>query len=82
MIGHLAEPLGRSARRVLNFIVRYHNSHGWAPTVREISDGIQVQQSGVHRYLTSLVRQGFIRRGPRGTSRTISPCWSRVEEVK
>ncbi len=57
---------------VLGFISQYIDEHGYAPSVREIAAALGKSQTGVQYAIEQLERAGEIKRGPRGTSRTIT----------
>lgn len=43
------------------FICQYIEEHGYAPTTREIAEGINIRSRGVvHRYLSALAEKGYI----------------------
>ena len=51
--------------RILNFIRRFLDSRGYAPTVRDIARGCNISTPSVVQYhLNMLEEQGFIRRDP------------------
>ena len=52
-------------QRILNFIGRFLNDRGYAPTVREIARGCKISTPSVVQYhLNTLERQGHIHRDP------------------
>jgi len=52
-------------RRVLNFIGKFLDERGYAPTVRDIARGCNISTPSVVQYhLNTLERQGYIRRDP------------------
>jgi len=52
-------------QRILNFIGRFLNDRGYAPTVREIARGCKISTPSVVQYhLNTLEREGHIRRDP------------------
>lgn len=56
-------------KQTIEFIKKYHESHGNAPTLREIADHLQISGTlGVTRHLDALEKKGFIKRsrGARG----------------
>ena len=56
---------------VLQYIKKYVVSHGYAPTVREICQGLSLSSPAtVHSHLSQLEGKGFIRKG-KGKFRTI-----------
>lgn len=59
-------------RQVLDFIKKYIDAHGFAPSIREISVYLGVSGTlGVVKHLDTLEREGYIRR-MRGSSRGLS----------
>lgn len=72
-------------QRILNYIRRYRDRHGYAPSMREIGDVVGLASlSSVSYQLGQLEAEGSIRRTP-GRSRAISlvgPDDRRQEEVK
>ena len=53
--------------RLLAFTREYITRHGSGPTLKEIGAALSLRSKGtVHRYLTSLVRKGYLLRGSRG----------------
>jgi len=65
-------PLTQTERRVLPFVREFIAQLGYAPTCREIMAGCGISSTSVVRYaLLGLERQGYLRRGPRGTARTM-----------
>lgn len=59
--------------RVLSFIAHYSEKNGYAPTLSEIREAVGLASSStVLYYLDHLEKDGYIRRGPRGTSRTLA----------
>ena len=51
--------------RILNFIGKFLNERGYAPTVRDIARGCNISTpSVVQHHLNTLDRQGYIRRDP------------------
>ena len=64
--------LTRTERRVLPFVREFIAQRGYAPSCREIMAGCGISSTSVVRYaLLGLERQGYLRRGPRGTARTM-----------
>lgn len=47
-------------QQVYDFICRYLDQHGWAPSFREIADDVGASVSTVHFHLHSLERHGQI----------------------
>lgn len=57
--------------KILAFVRRYRDEHGYPPVIREIAAGCAIpSQSTVHYWLTELERRGYIRRAP-GIARSI-----------
>ena len=64
--------LTQTERRVLPFVREFIAQLGYAPTCREIMAGCDISSTSVVRYaLLGLERQGYLRRGPRGTARAL-----------
>lgn len=61
---------GESRAALLRFMVTYSDTHGYPPTIREMAQAIERSTSAVHHHLAILERQGHLRRGPKGTSRS------------
>lgn len=53
---------GRKKRQeMLDFIIAYISEHGYAPTVREIGDGVKLKStSSVHSHLLRMASEGMI----------------------
>src|ERR1700738_1444284 len=52
-------------REILDFIAAQSRQRGYPPSVREIGEAVGLTSSStVHAHLTTLQRQGFLRRGP------------------
>ena len=67
------EPITDAARRVYDAIVDYIDSHGYAPTVRELCVLLDIASNyGVACHLNTLERRGWIVRTER-QARTIRP---------
>ncbi len=67
------EPITDAARRVYDAIVDYIDSHGYAPTVRELCGLLDIASpNGVECHLKTLERRGWIVRSER-QARTIRP---------
>lgn len=65
------EELTQRQRKVLEFISTYLDTHGYPPTLREISGHLGISGTlGVMKHLNALERKGFIRKDP-GSSRGI-----------
>ena len=59
-------------RQVYDFLVDYREKHGFAPTLKEIAEHLQVSGNlGVLRHLAALEKKGYLRRTA-GSSRGIS----------
>ncbi|MBZ0299153.1 MAG: MarR family transcriptional regulator [Anaerolineae bacterium] len=50
------------AEQVYNFIRAYFKAHGFAPSLRDISEGCYMSPSNVVRYLDKLEARGWISR--------------------
>lgn len=65
----------RQERQIVEFIGRYIEENGWAPTVREIGAATGIGSPGsVHAYLGRLEAKGIIRRrhgAPQANSRAL-----------
>lgn len=63
----LYSPMARLTKRqhhVLSFVVNYTKEHGYAPSVREIAEGVGVSSPAtVHEHLDALRASGHVRRG-------------------
>lgn len=56
-----AQQRGREQRQLtLDFIERHIAEHGWAPSVREIAEALDVNVSTAHLHLRGLVEEGRI----------------------
>jgi repressor LexA len=52
-------------REILDFIASFLQAHGYPPSVREIGEAVGLTSSStVHTHLTTLQKQGFLRRDP------------------
>jgi len=52
-------------REILDFIAAHHAERGYPPSVREIGEAVGLTSSStVHTHLTTLQRQGYLRRDP------------------
>ena len=61
----MTDPAARQ-ENILCFIAEFKDTHGYAPTIQEICEGTEISsKSIVHRYLTKLHKEGFIKRTPR-----------------
>lgn len=57
---------------VLQFLLEYSNEHGWMPTVREISTGVEISSTSVVTYwLKKLETNNCIERGSDSQARAI-----------
>jgi repressor LexA len=62
-------------REILEFIARQIEERGYPPTVREIGEAVGLTSSStVHTHLTTLQRQGYLRRDPT-KPRAIEVCY-------
>ena len=59
-------------QKIYNFIVQYITEHGYAPTYKEICDGVEEQSAWiVHRHMQELFRDGVLETDHRGFPRAI-----------
>lgn len=59
------EKMSASQRRVLDFIVEFDKKHNYAPTVRDICEGIGLKStSTAHGHLARLEKKGYLKRDP------------------
>lgn len=66
---------------IYDFLVRYIDSHGYGPSVREICDAVKLRSTAtVHYHLRQLAEQGMIRIGD-GKKRAISLIKSQQEPL-
>lgn len=66
---------------IFDFLVRYIDSHGYGPSVREICDAVELRSTAtVHYHLRQLAEQGMIRIG-NGKKRAISLVKSQQEPL-
>lgn len=66
---------------IYDFLVRYIDSHGYGPSVREICDAVELRSTAtVHYHLRLLAEQGMIRIGD-GKKRAISLVKSQQESL-
>lgn len=66
---------------IYDFLVRYIDSHGYGPSVREICDAVELRSTAtVHYHLRQLAEQGMIRIGD-GKKRAISLIKSQQEPL-
>jgi SOS-response transcriptional repressor LexA len=61
-------PLNESQLAIHRFVVEYHHSHGYPPSVREIAMACQLSRSTatVHAHLGVLVRSGLLEKSSSG----------------
>lgn len=72
MTATIAPALTVRQRRVLEFLRRFHQQHGYAPSIREVQEAAGLESpSSAHYQLRELERMGWIRRAP-GLARAIS----------
>ena len=51
----------RKRDEILDFIIAYISDHGYAPTTREIGEGVNLKStSSVHAHLTRMFEEGVI----------------------
>src|SRR5579864_5317125 len=56
--------LTKRQKEVLDFLVGFHNKHGYSPSFEEIARSLKLTSlATVHKHVTTLERKGFIRRG-------------------
>jgi len=61
----VVEVLSSKRREILDVISVHQRSHGYPPSVREIGEAVGLASSStVHAHLTTLQREGFLRRDP------------------
>ncbi len=64
-------PRNSTRYEMLDFISRFIKEYGYAPSLREIAEGIGLAAvSNVHHHLKQLEEEGYIRRAP-GAARSI-----------
>ncbi len=63
--------MSETSERVLRFIAGYIDEHRYAPTLREIAEGVDRVHSVVVHHVERLDEEGLIGRGPKGASRAI-----------
>lgn len=55
--------LGERHFKIMNFLVHFHEKHGYSPSIRQIGENIGVNSTSlVDYYLRQLVNQGYIER--------------------
>ena len=61
----MAEVLSGKRRQILDVIAVYQRNRGYPPSVREIGEAVGLASSStVHAHLSTLQREGFLRRDP------------------
>ena len=61
----MISPKGEQKRdRIAEYIFRYREQHGYAPSITEIADEMGTVRSNVHRHLSLLQREGRITSTP------------------
>src|SRR5258705_13603171 len=56
--------LTKRQKEVLDFLVVFHNKHGYSPSFEEMARSLKLTSlATVHKHITTLERKGFIRRG-------------------
>jgi repressor LexA len=61
----MAETLSGKRREILDFIAQHLRDRGYPPSVREIGEAVGLTSSStVHAHLSTLQKQGFLRRDP------------------
>src|ERR1700689_2291375 len=56
--------LTKRQKEVLDFLVHFHNKHGYSPSFEEIARSLKLTSlATVHKHISTLERKGFIRRG-------------------
>src|ERR1700691_3130703 len=56
--------LTKRQKEVLDFLVSFHNKHGYSPSFEEIARSLKLTSlATVHKHITTLEKKGFIRRG-------------------
>src|SRR5229473_3449837 len=59
-----AMTLTKRQKEVLDFLVSFHNKHGYSPSFEEMARSLKLTSlATVHKHITTLERKGFIRRG-------------------
>lgn len=68
----MLQPLTPKQKEVLDFIIQFINDRGFAPSFREIADGLSLASpSTVHVHIQSLRSRGFLK--PGGAARELEP---------
>lgn len=66
MMARKSEGLGERPKKILDFLIKYQEKHGYPPSIREIGNHINVESTSlVDYYLNQLQEAGFIERGGR-----------------
>ena len=56
--------LTKRQKEVLDFLVSFHNKHGYSPSFEEMAHSLKLTSlATVHKHITTLEKKGFIRRG-------------------
>jgi repressor LexA len=56
--------LTKRQKQVLDFLVGFHDKHGYAPSFEEMARSLKLTSlATVHKHISTLERKGFIRRG-------------------
>src|SRR5580704_17258452 len=56
--------LTKRQKEVLDFLVAFHNKHGYSPSFEEMARSLKLTSlATVHKHVTTLERKGYIRRG-------------------
>src|ERR1700728_1830876 len=59
-----AMTLTKRQKEVLDFLVSFHNKHGYSPSFEEMARSLKLTTlATVHKHITTLEKKGFIRRG-------------------
>jgi repressor LexA len=62
-VGHVALPLTKRQREILDYLGEFIQQHGYAPSLEEIGRRFGLSSlATVHKHLTNLQEKGFIRR--------------------
>jgi len=68
----MTQPLSPKQKDVLDFIIQFINDRGYAPSFREIADGLDLASpSTVHVHIQALRTRGFLKAG--GAARELEP---------
>ena len=68
----MTQPLSPKQKEVLDFIIQFINERGYAPSFREIADGLELASpSTVHVHIQALRTRGFLKSG--GAARELEP---------